>query len=186
MEEKLIGVVSGSCVYKFGFDPVGKDYKVIDKWKILDEFEIWGVLTVGENTWRKIDEAPPCSIGPSAPSVYVNGFIYWVPNRYTGGDGFIVAFEVGCEKFRALQVPTFIIRQRSDYDGDKVNVCLLEVNGSVAILRRMTVSDIKLWIYGHIDKESSKATAINSGDKNWTEKNHIACSLLGSKSISLL
>ncbi|XP_026385605.1 uncharacterized protein LOC113281159 isoform X2 [Papaver somniferum] len=34
----------------------------------------------------------------------------------------------------------------------------------------MTVCDIKLWIYGHIDKENSKATAINSGDKNWTEK----------------
>ncbi|KAI3934964.1 hypothetical protein MKW92_048502 [Papaver armeniacum] len=169
MEEKLIGVVSRSCVYKFGFDPVSKDYKVIGKWKILDEFEIWGVLTVGENTWRKIDEAPPCYIGPSAPSVYVNGFIYWFPNRYTGSDGFIVAFEVGCEKFRTIQVPTFILRQRSDYDGDKVNVRLLEVNGSVAILRRMTVCDIKLWIYGHIDKESSKATAINSGDKNWTE-----------------
>ncbi|KAI3975579.1 hypothetical protein MKX01_017194 [Papaver californicum] len=168
-EEKLIVEFGGSCVYKFGFDPVGKDYKVIGKWKIGDDFEIWGVLTVGQDTWRKIDEVPPCYIGPSAPSVCVNGFIYWFPNRYTGDDGFIVAFEIGCEKFRTIRIPNFILRPRSDYDGDEINVRLLQVNGSVAILRRMSDCDIKLWIYGNIDKESSKAITIDTGDKNWTE-----------------
>ncbi|MCL7032838.1 hypothetical protein MKW94_019813, partial [Papaver nudicaule] len=66
---------------------------------------------------------------------------------------FLLAFDVGSEKFRTIQIPDF---------GQVQCVCLLDVQSHVAILRRTGVYTARLSIY----KED---TASDIGGKNWTE-----------------
>ncbi|OVA03735.1 F-box domain [Macleaya cordata] len=118
--------------FGFGFDPTTKEHKVICIWEVLqseaplnnpeevrvDQF--CEVLTVGENTWRRIDEVPPFKL--YRDSVYVNGSIYWRNNRgnitiaYPKQAEVIVAFDVGSEKFRVIPIPNFILDQRPQMD----------------------------------------------------------------------
>lgn len=93
---KQIYIPDESSSYGFGFDPVTKDYKVVCKWMVRegwrsancipDNSEFWEALTLGQNEWRTISDAPPFKIGFNIiSSVYVHGSIYWCsckPNGY--------------------------------------------------------------------------------------------------------
>ncbi|OVA05242.1 F-box domain [Macleaya cordata] len=163
-------------VFGFGFDPATKEHKVICMWEIFrfttkPSYELIGgtaekickVLTVGKNTWRRIDDVPPYMLRGRA--IYANGSIY----RRNAGLRFlecpefevIVAFDVGSEKFRSIPIPNFIVDTwdshgkcdlRTDY--------LLEINGRIAIVDEITAHAVRLWIC-HENKE--KMTS------RWTE-----------------
>ncbi|KAI3877117.1 hypothetical protein MKX03_027643, partial [Papaver bracteatum] len=108
--------------YGFGFDPLTKTYKLVYVLEIPKAYfstsskvqHICQVLTVGGrgNQWRNIDEVPPVQLFESA-GVYANGSIYW---RNAGADSItppdeelIVAFDIGTERFRVIEIPDFIV-----------------------------------------------------------------------------
>ncbi|RZC89694.1 hypothetical protein C5167_035689 [Papaver somniferum] len=128
--------------FQFGYDPATKEHKVIALWSkrikagpsIRFEF-LCEVLTVGRqnNSWRKIDDVPPASPTNFTSSAYANGSIYWL-NRGLGfkkdHEPCIVEFNFGSEKFRTIQLPSFIIEDvRYPY-----KTALMELDGRLALL----------------------------------------------------
>lgn len=158
---------------KLGYDPATQKHKVLGIWKSYQpDFEVCEVLTVGDNKWRKIDEIPPYGIHYYGSSVYLNGSIYYTTHMLTSSKPddndepkFIVAFDVGSEKFRAIEVPNFIFDGPGD--GDFVifrSVKLLVLDGRLALLVRVQKkgSAPKLWLSGDdCVKENASGT--------WTE-----------------
>ncbi|KAI3950610.1 hypothetical protein MKX01_040590 [Papaver californicum] len=133
------------------------------------------VLTVGDNTWRVIDEFPRYShIGTA--SVSANGSIYWNLFRpfHGGGIGtdsddeenytdWIMAFDIGSEKFRMIPIPQ---DHKSKDDKSSLNEFSLSVvDGCLAIMRQMD-QKLKMWIFRDHNKESG--TSVTSNEKNWT------------------
>ncbi|KAI3929957.1 hypothetical protein MKW98_004111, partial [Papaver atlanticum] len=90
--------------------------------------------------------------------------------RNLSGDN-VVAFDVGSEKFRKIQISESGFGNSPSDPVPFLDRChLLEVNGCVAILRRNTADTANLWVYEDSDKESTyKATSMDSTDKNWTK-----------------
>ncbi|KAI3932043.1 hypothetical protein MKW92_048336, partial [Papaver armeniacum] len=88
-----------------------------------------------------------------------------------GNDVFMVAFDVGSEKFRTIQISKFRSADRPSDPNPVLDRCyLLEVNGCVAILRRVTADTADLWIYEDSDKESTyKVTTMDSTDRSWSK-----------------
>ncbi|KAI3936490.1 hypothetical protein MKX01_028120 [Papaver californicum] len=112
--------VISKCL-QLGFDPVTKETKLVGAWSIrkkhCNAYFVCEVLTLGSNTWRRIDNVPLYNI--QSNSAYLNGSIYWRSNKphfmeFGNADGedanpkFIVAFDVGSEKFRVIPVPSFM------------------------------------------------------------------------------
>ncbi|KAI3976017.1 hypothetical protein MKX01_016700 [Papaver californicum] len=175
----------GSPTYCFGYDSATKKHKVMCMWNMSRKQDdgtfvngpVCEILTLGHNSWRKIEAAPPRHFYRAVCSVYVNGSIYWLPDMFeydnwnNGDNVFMVAFDVGSEKFRTIQISKFRSGNRPSDPHPFLNRChLLEVNECVAILRRSTADTANLWIYEDSDKESTyKATIMDSADKNWTE-----------------
>lgn len=126
---------------------------------------------------EKDRSCPSSSFYRTVSSVYANGSVYWFPGIFecgdwnNGNDVFMVAFDVGSEKFRTIQIFKFRSVDRPADPNPNFNRCyLLEVNGRVAIFRRFTADTAKLWIYEDDDKETTyKATSMDSTDMNWTE-----------------
>ncbi|KAI3831167.1 hypothetical protein MKW92_047305 [Papaver armeniacum] len=156
--------------YCFGFDPATKQHKVVCIRKVrASETYICEVLTVGENTWRRIDEKPPlfCS-SLQVSSVYSNGFIYW-GDRYCGIPRYLNVFDVGLEKFKVIKVPTEITEQCKYPRGGLVGSygplhSLLEVGGHIGLVHRWTDKVVKLWICEDDD-------TCNGSYSNWNEVN---------------
>ncbi|KAI3880516.1 hypothetical protein MKW92_014727 [Papaver armeniacum] len=158
--------------YQFGFDPCTKEHKVICMWN--DKFGESGyvatqVMTVGTNTWRLIDEVVPQHIlDLEETSVYANGSIYWITyDLFYSRDKserkvVIVAFDVGSEKFKTIDVPKFITDQFcKDF---KPVTQLLEVNDCVALSHILPHGNIaKIWIL-----DDKKVTRSNT--TNWSEE----------------
>ncbi|KAI3938715.1 hypothetical protein MKW92_047722 [Papaver armeniacum] len=159
--------------YQFGFDPTTKEYKVLCMWSTSRRgsnfHEVCEILTLGEGTWRRIDEIPPCKLGERLPSVCVNGTIYWCTNILTHPQELhsyplrIAAFDVGTEKFRMIQIPNFIPDQPLDPDENFHSyIRLTELyGGSVAVVLRLSAYKIKLWILDdHVhDNEKGNGTS---------------------------
>ncbi|KAI3867301.1 hypothetical protein MKW98_001735 [Papaver atlanticum] len=108
-------------IYGFGFDPLTNNYKVLRDWEISRhgyEYEEMGrvdhiceVFTVGGNRWRKIDEVPPGRLDRFT-GVYANGSIYWRNDEGSfeqQDNEVIVAFGIGTERFRVVEIPNFIL-----------------------------------------------------------------------------
>ncbi|KAI3964219.1 hypothetical protein MKW92_011253 [Papaver armeniacum] len=77
-ENGMVNAFNPRPICNFGFDQTTKKHKVIFIWceGKFQKFPVCEVLTVGDNTWREIDELPPyLHIG--ATSVSANGSIYW-------------------------------------------------------------------------------------------------------------
>ncbi|KAI3833031.1 hypothetical protein MKX03_021309 [Papaver bracteatum] len=101
-------------MFGFGYDPVTKEHKVIALWSFKGINKLaCEVLTVGHNTWRRIDApVPPLGkkchyIGYNAESVHVNGFIFWLHynNRCDCEEQcIIIQFDVGREKFTKVNI----------------------------------------------------------------------------------
>ncbi|KAI3931083.1 hypothetical protein MKW92_011419 [Papaver armeniacum] len=122
----------------FGFDPATKEHKVISIWAIRSR-RVCEVLTLGDRTWRIIDNVLPADkftyLHTYGDSLYVNGSIYYNRRMSILEDGehvFIVAFDVGKEKFRAIEIPDFILDQ-INFSGQFSNAQLLEIDGHPAL-----------------------------------------------------
>ncbi|XP_026440617.1 putative F-box protein At3g10240 [Papaver somniferum] len=145
---------NSTSAYSFGYDPICKKHKVICKWVINKDdtaaYQLWEILTLGRHSaWRRMDQVPNCQFDTNAPSVYVNGFIYWYPLNFSRDLNvrFLLALCIGSEKFRRIRIP----------DSDQLNpylsfnneclICLVEVKSCVAILCRTSSYTIRLSIY---------------------------------------
>ncbi|KAI3897149.1 hypothetical protein MKW92_010369 [Papaver armeniacum] len=165
--------VRGGVNYQFGFDPVTKEHKVVFVWRILDRnpCQVCEVLTVGDNTWRIIDEVPLIPIDGHGLNVHANGSLYWYveydvpvndnPTEYKSAE-FLVAFDIQSEKFRTIKIP-------AGFD-DFESVCdLLEVDAGIAVLRRRRLcNSFKMWIFDDCDKMENGTTTGSISDKLWS------------------
>ncbi|XP_026453680.1 uncharacterized protein LOC113355115 isoform X1 [Papaver somniferum] len=151
--------------YFFGFDPATKQHKVVCAWCLHgqatgfsgidsedDKFHWTGiceVLTVGENTWRNIDEKVPFTHYPVEVSICSNGFIYW-GSGFVGIPENLNAFDVGQEKFKVITVPQHIKDKCKNPPGGHCGPyqSLIEVGGHISLLQRWTDKVVKLWICG--------------------------------------
>ncbi|KAI3911843.1 hypothetical protein MKW92_019576 [Papaver armeniacum] len=114
---------------------------------IYDEYQIYEVLTVEENKWRRIHhEVPQYDIQHYGASVYSNGVIYFTTamlnDKTHKSDKFMVAFDVDTEKFRSIKIPYFVFNQRTK---DCV-IQLLEVDCCLALITRNGVYIVKVWV----------------------------------------
>ncbi|KAI3985191.1 hypothetical protein MKX01_015125 [Papaver californicum] len=105
-------------MYSFGYSPATKEHKVICVWSKINTLSdvTCEVLTVGDSKWRGIDVVPPYNLR-GVDNVYANGSIYWCNLRHSklfNDPEFIVAFDVGREKFRTIHVPKLILDQLMD------------------------------------------------------------------------
>ncbi|KAI3975848.1 hypothetical protein MKX01_027146 [Papaver californicum] len=117
-----------------GFDPATKEHKVICIWNIR-HLRICEVLTLGgDRTWRIIDDVPP--------SIQ---FQYYGVKK-DDGPKFIVALDVGKEKFRAIEIPDFILDKIS-FTNRSSSVQLLEIDGHPALSSGISRDIFKLWLF---------------------------------------
>ncbi|KAI3883291.1 hypothetical protein MKW92_036554 [Papaver armeniacum] len=135
-----------------GFDPATEEHKVICIWVIRGR-RVCEVLTLGDRTWRIIDDVIPAYYFRKSytygDSVYVNGSIYYNPIMSLVEDGepiFILAFDVGKEKFRAIDIPDFILDQIS-FSSQIDAVQLLEIDGHPALSSRISCDIFKIWLF---------------------------------------
>ncbi|XP_026419550.1 F-box protein At1g52495-like isoform X1 [Papaver somniferum] len=171
---------------KLGFNPSTKEHKMICIWSLQHANPyhpmdvVCEVLTVGDNKWRRIDEFPTRKLRSTwGNSVSVNGSIYYTTFKRTEGTDandipdFIVAFDLGSEKFREIRVPDFILDQPQDndeYAGRCVDI--LELSGHVALLGRVNGYTVKLWLFddAYVQKENNaSATSTTTDNQNWKE-----------------
>ncbi|KAI3966814.1 hypothetical protein MKX01_006751 [Papaver californicum] len=143
--------------YQFGFDPATKEHKVICIWyEDIEGCKGSEVMTLGDNTWRIIDEVPQHNIeeDDETSAVYANGSIYWI----TYSKQQIVAFDKS-GKFRTIEVPKFITGHKEF----KTAPNIFEVNGRVALSSKVRGGLVNLWI---LDDDDSTT---NDCSQNWTE-----------------
>ncbi|XP_026458829.1 F-box protein At5g62510-like [Papaver somniferum] len=162
------GVENDSLIYGFGFgfDPATKHYKVICNWRVdtnngnqISVGHFWEVLSLGSNSWRRIKDVPPIPDGLSSSAIYVNGSIYWFPEKFQSG---IVAFDVGSEKFRKIQIPQVIVDRFGYYYYLLGCVILQEVNDCLAISCSYNFA-VELWIHEVNNK-------LGTGDESWNKQ----------------
>ncbi|KAI3981527.1 hypothetical protein MKX01_014527 [Papaver californicum] len=161
--------ISNKCMFGFGIDPTTNQHKVLCIHKIVKKREgvtvspvlVCRVLTVGENTWRKIDQVPPDTV-ISNNSVHVRGSIYWMSENLSSQNG-VMVFDLGSETFRLITIPNFVLHLWTRIDALKLVHELAEVDGHLAILARGRDDMLHVWIY-NADKGSSDT------DGNWIEE----------------
>ncbi|KAI3989023.1 hypothetical protein MKX01_033059 [Papaver californicum] len=179
----------------FGFDPITMEHKIISmSFVSMEEYDgdgeggkdiaVCEVLTVGENTWRRIDEVPPVyEFGKQEWATCINGSIYWMTDYLFLGDwrkdkdlGHIVAFDIGSEKFRTISLPNCIVDKLPNpkcYIHALDRFFVLEVDGRVAFLRRINPQFVHIRIFNEesslYSKERGNKITINPGEKSWTE-----------------
>ncbi|KAI3890984.1 hypothetical protein MKW92_047295, partial [Papaver armeniacum] len=156
----------------FGYNPTSKEHKVVGIWRSSrPSYVVCEVLTVGDNEWRRIDEVPPHDIELYGSSVYVNGSIYYTTEllgEFEAGEKekkFIVGFDVGSEKFRAIRVPSYIFEQPESYHSRLYvyNIMLLELDGRLGLFIILEKSGTpKLWV---LDEDRNKKNSRST----WTE-----------------
>ncbi|XP_026426422.1 uncharacterized protein LOC113322531 [Papaver somniferum] len=156
-----------------GYNPTSKEHKVVGIWRSSKpSYVVCEVLTVGENKWRRIHKVPPQDIELYGSSVYVNGSIYYT-TEFLGifeadekEKKFIVGFDVGSEKFRAIRVPSYVFEQPENYHSSIYiyNIMLLELDGRLGLFIKIGESGYtpKLWV---LDEDRNKKNSTST----WTE-----------------
>ncbi|KAL5826153.1 hypothetical protein ACOSQ3_017996 [Xanthoceras sorbifolium] len=93
------------CVNSFGFDPVTKQYKVLNSWKVPGRDPEYRVFTLGTKSWRLVRGGP--LYYPQRESICIGGIIYFRSWTSTAKDSraVLVAFEVHNETFQVIQIP---------------------------------------------------------------------------------
>ncbi|KAI3878632.1 hypothetical protein MKW98_027937 [Papaver atlanticum] len=155
-----------------GYDPATKVYKVVGIWESRQpSYTVCEVLNVGDNEWRQIDEVPPYDLEIYGSYVYMNGSIYY--NTYSvkvscanekNMPKFLVAFDVGSEKFRTIRVPSYVF-DRPYYKDTFMfyNVRLLELDDRLGLfIEHGNSGTLKLWLF---DDERNKKNSTSS----WSE-----------------
>ncbi|KAI3881662.1 hypothetical protein MKX03_030655 [Papaver bracteatum] len=160
--------------FGFGYDPVTKEHKVIALWKYyaLDglgttTYELGcEVLTVIDNTWRRIDAIVPplrgnCSYFDYAgESVHASGFIYWLHSHYPCEEPCIIQFDVSSEKFKKMKIllPKPIIHDKLHFS---LSLSLIDIDGRLGLFA-LGKTSTKMYIYYEQDKESKTDTSTTS------------------------
>ncbi|KAI3878629.1 hypothetical protein MKW98_027934 [Papaver atlanticum] len=110
--------------------------------------------------------------------VYINGSIYYITTSITTSSvkekdrpKFLVAFDVGSEKFRTISVPSCVFDQPVDCDAAYTfyNVQLIELDGRLGLFirpgpRMSGTPKLKLWLF---DDDKNKKNSTSS----WTQVN---------------
>ncbi|KAI3891905.1 hypothetical protein MKX03_026313 [Papaver bracteatum] len=147
----MVYIVNAILIYGFSFDPSTGKHKILCIWNVTryggKVEHVVQVFTVEENEWRTLDVVLP--IRPFGEAVYANGSIY----RRNRGDKLlkppdveaILAFDVGTENFRVIQIPDVIISSQRDPKVRQRAEYLLEVDGHIAIIDRLDKNVVKLW-----------------------------------------
>ncbi|XP_026377828.1 putative F-box protein At1g32420 [Papaver somniferum] len=163
-------------IYEFGCDPTTMEHKVICilsmcKTQSCTQYEVCEVLTVCDNTWTRINAVPGLPYDYNLKeSVNVNGVIYWFTCKYLGNSNkheypsFILAFDVGKEKFRKITLPNSYLDKPCDHILYFCCSTLLQVDGHVALMRRQSDRTVKLWLLNDKNKESGTKSGT---DTNW-------------------
>ncbi|KAI3888947.1 hypothetical protein MKW92_038658, partial [Papaver armeniacum] len=114
-----------------------------------------------DNTWRRVNDVPGLPYDYDLKeSVNVNGVIYWFTSKYLGNSNkheypsFILAFDVGKEKFRKITLPSSYLDQPCDHNLYFCCSTLLQVDGHVSLMRRQSGLTVKLWLLNDENKES--------------------------------
>ncbi|XP_059658404.1 putative F-box protein At4g38870 [Cornus florida] len=125
-EEEELGRLRIQPEYLLGYDPATKKHKVLNICYIfiskrrLVQFKI---LTLGTNMWRNINSVPNQLEGLEIfRARCIAGVIYCFAHALNS-DG-ILAFEVGDENFRVMQLP----------EGVTKSFCTIEVRGHLALI----------------------------------------------------
>ncbi|KAK2635921.1 hypothetical protein Ddye_030713 [Dipteronia dyeriana] len=117
------------CVNSFGFDPLTKQYKVLNSWKIPGEDPEYRVFTLGtDQSWRLVKGGP--SYYSQRESICIDGIIYfrcWT-STCISSKAVLVAFDVGKETFQVIQIPDEISVD------DKKSTDLIAFAGNPAIV----------------------------------------------------
>ncbi|XP_026418036.1 putative F-box protein At1g50870 [Papaver somniferum] len=152
----IVNILEEPTCY-FGFDPTTKKHKAIFVWcrGKFRNFPVCEVLTVGNNTWRIIDEALPYSILGNITQ-YANGSIYWLIQR-----PWVMAFDIGSEKFRVIRAPKFTVENELGFQR------FSEVDGCLAIVCQ-DEQIVNMWILHDHNKENGSSTS-SSSEKDWTQ-----------------
>ncbi|TXG56756.1 hypothetical protein EZV62_018069 [Acer yangbiense] len=94
------------CVNSFGFDPVTKQHKVLNSWKVPGKDPEYRVFTLGtDESWRLV-KGGPCYYS-QRESICIGGIIYfrcWT-STCKSSRAVLVAFDVGKETFQVIQIP---------------------------------------------------------------------------------
>ncbi|XP_026416174.1 putative F-box protein At1g32420 [Papaver somniferum] len=139
---------SSKC--NLGFDPVTKEHKVICIWTIRGR-RVCEVFTLGDRTCRIIDDVLPAYKFRTSHAYADSIYVYYNPELIKFGDDDdepidIVAFDVGKEKFRAIEIPNFILVQISF--SNRIDVVeLLEIDGHPALSSGISCDIFKLWLF---------------------------------------
>ncbi|KAI3870040.1 hypothetical protein MKW92_048166 [Papaver armeniacum] len=151
-----------------GYDPATKEYKVVGIWESREpSYTVCEVLTVGDNEWRQIDEVPPYDIEIYGSYVYMNGSIYYSTYSVNVSCAskknmpkFLVAFDVGSEKFRKIRVPSYVF-DRPYFKEPFIlyNIGLLDLDERLGLFIEHGNSTPKLWLF---DEERNKMNSTSS------------------------
>ncbi|KAI3940927.1 hypothetical protein MKW92_003817 [Papaver armeniacum] len=160
-------------MFDLGYDPVTKEHKVIAVWsyKATNEL-VCEVLTVGQNTWRRIDASGrPLSemyhlFGYNiVKSVHVNGLICWLDFHHRCEESCLIQFHVGSEKF----TKTKILLPNLNFN----NFSLIDIDSRLAMLS-VDYSTAKMYILCEQDNGSktttSSAASSPTCDYYWMEE----------------
>ncbi|KAI3849166.1 hypothetical protein MKX03_014658 [Papaver bracteatum] len=118
-------------------------------------------FTVGKNTWRRIDAAPPIALECGHHYFYVDGCLYWRIREPAGEQGeleLIMRFDIVTEKFRAIPVPAQVVDPKRTKWSQTVE--LTEIDGRIALLNWIWELEISLWT---IQEQAD-------GNIKWTEE----------------
>ncbi|KAI3906232.1 hypothetical protein MKW98_021765 [Papaver atlanticum] len=164
-------------IYRFGFDPEKREYKVFCFWRLVarrqyhisssmdrPDYESWEALTVGHGTkWRRINAAPnennQIKIEAALPpaytrQVYADGTMYWI------------AFDVESEKYRVIPIPNnFILDEPRDV---RIPIDMVVLGGQVALLYRLEPYTVKLWMLD--DRADKKLENCQGNKSDWSSE----------------
>ncbi|XP_034686614.1 F-box protein At5g65850-like [Vitis riparia] len=122
-----------------GFDPPTNTYKILRTWWTRAVSLAHEIFTLGSQTWRVLNDDNPRHSIPLGDVVYVNGTLYW--KGYESRD--IVAFDVGVEKFRILELPEDAPRKFM------TDTNLTQIGGRLALVGHASLLfriELEIWI----------------------------------------
>ncbi|XP_028793970.1 F-box/kelch-repeat protein At3g06240-like [Neltuma alba] len=163
-EDKLIPVSQcllpkgiDSDMFGFGFDPITKDYKIVQvsDWPLEGGEHLVEVYNLSTDSWRVLDVfVPDFEICFGGCTSYLNGVYYWLVFGLNGiTRSSILSFDFGKEVFRMMQLPPAI-----DSLHGPIDVFVLDQSLAFAIHSCATRKS-KVWVMNEHGVESS-----------WTEK----------------
>ncbi|KAK9161421.1 hypothetical protein Syun_007762 [Stephania yunnanensis] len=131
-----------ATVYGFGYDGQIKDYKMVAI-NPVDVVNLRGhcvvdVLTLGDNSWRRIAFVNLSSSSLQYQSgKFVKGFIYWNLNILQPEK--LICFDIHYEVFNELRLPNVFYTEKN-FNGRRCKIEISELGGHLAVVRELQPS----------------------------------------------